>query len=183
MFYKIIIVLFSLSITSCKCQEQTKNTPNGKENKMVQEENILFEEVYFQRWVAGIQGGGAGITVNLNVKKPLDKAITLTKLQLKVYETTTIEKIDDLHYIARINTHTNDLKLDEDPKKEYGNEIPLKSDINLKEGQVKIFFTKNGKSSFQLVEDVQEKEMLAYPSMRPQNDEEKTKELTIFVVK
>ena len=60
-------------------------------------------------------------------------------------------------------------------KEEYGNEIPPKSDVNLKEGQVKIFFTKNGKSGFQLVEGVQEKEMLAYPSMRPQNDEEKQK--------
>ncbi|NJM80014.1 MAG: hypothetical protein HC854_11045 [Flavobacterium sp.] len=107
-----------------------------------------MKKVYFQRWVAGIQGGGAGITVNLNLKKPLDKAISLTKLQLKVYETTTIEKIDDLHYIARINTHTNDLKLDEDPKKEYGNEIPPKSDVNLKEGQVKIFFTKMVNQAF-----------------------------------
>ena len=175
MFYKIIIVLFSLSIMSCKCQEQTMNSQNGKENKMVQEENISFEEVYFQNWVAGIQGGGAGITVYLNLKKPLDKTITFNKLQLKVYETATIEKIDDLHYVARINTHTNDLKLEEDPKKEYGNEIPPKSGVNLKEGQVKIFFTKNDKSLFQLVEGVQEKEMLAYPSMRPQNDEEKQK--------
>lgn len=171
MFYKIIIVLFSLSVTSCKCQEQTRNTTNGKENKMAQEENIQFEGVYFQKWVAGIQGGGAGITVYLNLKNPLDKAVTFTKLQLKVYETTTIEKIDDLHYIARINTHTNDLNLEEDPKKEYGNEIPPKSGVNLKEGQVKIFFTKKGKTHFQLVEDVQEKEMLAYPSMRPENND------------
>lgn len=151
------------------------NSQNRKENKITQEENIPLEEIYYQKWVAGIQGGGAGITVYLNLKKPLDKAITFTKLQLKVYETTTIEKIDDLHYVARINTHTNDLKLEEDPKKEYGNEIPPKSDVNLKEGQVKIFFTKSGKSVFQLVEGVKEKEMLAYPSMRPQNDEEKQK--------
>lgn len=171
MFYKIIIVLLSLSITSCKCQEQTRNNQNGKENKVSQEDNIVFEEIYYQSWVAGIQGGGAGITVYLNLKKPIETTIAFEKLQVKVYETTTIEKIDDLHYVARINTHTNDLKLEEDPKKEYGNEIPPKSDVNLKEGQVKIFFTKNGKSSFQLVEGVQEKEMLAYPSMRPENND------------
>lgn len=173
MFYKIIIVLLSLSITSCKCQEQTRDNQNGKENKVSQADNIPFEEIYYQSWVAGIQGGGAGITVYLNLKKPLDTTIAFEKLQVKVYETTTIEKIDDLHYVARINTHTNDLKLEEDPKKEYGNEIPAKSDINLKEGQVKLFFTKNGKSLFQLVEGVQEKEMLAYPSMRPENNDKK----------
>ena len=173
MFYKIVLLLFTLTIASCKCQKQTSNSQN--EFKVVQEEVLKHQEVSYRRWVAGIQGGGSGITIFIDLKEPLNQNLTFKKVQITTFESSSIEKIDDLHYVAHVKTYTNDLKLDENPKEEYGNEIPPKSDVNLKEGQVKIFFTKNGKSGFQLVEGVQEKEMLAYPSMRPQNDEEKQK--------
>lgn len=168
MFYKIILVLFSLAITSCKCQEQTKNTPNGKENKMVQEENILFEEVYYQKWVAGIKGGGSGINFYVVLKAPLEKGIVLEKVQFESYEGLFIKQSDTV-YVANIKTNLNDLVLDEDPKNEYGNKPPA---TKLKSKEANLYYLVKGKEVIHNFKNVKEKEMLAYPSMKPQNNEE-----------
>lgn len=170
MFYKIAVVLFSLSITSCNCQKQTVTTQN--EYKATQEEILKFEEVSYRKWVAGIQGGGSGITIYIDLKEALGQNIKFEKAQINTFETSSIEKIDDLHYLAHVKTHTNDLKLDENPEEEYGNEVPKKTDISLKEGQVKLFFSKNGKEVYQMIEKVKQKPMIAYPSTRPKNNEE-----------
>ena len=168
MFYKIILALFSLAITSCKCQEQTKNTPNGKENKMVQEENILFEEVYYQKWVAGIKGGGSGINFYVVLKAPLEKGIVLEKVQFESYEGLFIKQSDTV-YVANIKTNLNDLVLDEDPKNEYGNKPPV---TKLKSKEANLYYQVKGKEVIHNFKNVKEKEMLAYPSMKPQNNEE-----------
>ncbi|KIX21211.1 hypothetical protein SY27_10670 [Flavobacterium sp. 316] len=152
---RILINLFLISFLSCS---------SGKETTQ-DNDSIKIQEIYYQKWVAGIQGGGSGINVHLTLEEGLNEEITLDKLQIKDVETTTIQKTDDLHYVASLKTKLNQLTLDENPINEYGNEVPQEKEIRLKEGQVKLFFTIGTKQFYKIIENVKEKPMIAYPSM------------------
>ena len=159
---KFIINLLLVSLFSCSTVKEIKQDTSM----------MKIQEVYFQKWVAGIQGGGSGIDVYINLEKPLEEGVSLNKIQMKDIETTVIQKIDDLKYVGRFKTKLNQLNLDANPEKEYGNEAPEKTKNNLKEGEVRIYFAKNEKEFFKTIANVQEKPMLAYPTMKPQNNEE-----------
>lgn len=159
---KFIINLLLVSLLSCSSVKEMKQDTSM----------IKIQEVYSQKWVAGIQGGGSGIDVYLNLGDSLEEGVSFNRIQIKDIETTVIQKTDDLKYIARFKTDLNQLNLDENTEKEYGNQAPQKKEFKLKEGQVKIYFTKNGQEFYKLIENVQEKPMMAYPSMKPQNNEE-----------
>jgi hypothetical protein len=159
MIYKIITLFFSLSFFSCgTCKEAIQST----EKIQLQEE---IQEVYFQGWVAGVRGGGAGIGFYVNFKNPLKDNITLEKVHFRTYEAS-FNKVNDTNYIANINTGQNQrdeilVETDEKVKKEV-----KASNINLKGNQAILFFKKDGKLYSKTIEDVKEKEMIAYPSMR-----------------
>jgi len=159
MIYKIITLFFSLSFLSCgTCKETIQST----EKIQLQEE---IQEVYFQGWVAGVRGGGAGIGFYVNFKNSLKDNITLEIVHFKTYEAK-FTKVNETNYIANINTGQNQrdeilVETDENIKKEI-----KVSNINLKGNQAILFFRKDGKLYSKTIEDVKEKEMIAYPSMR-----------------
>ena len=159
MIYKIITLFFSLSFFSCGT---FKDSTQSTEKIQLQEE---IQEVYFQGWVAGVRGGGAGIGFYVNFKKPLEENITLEKVHFRTYEAIFI-KANDLSYIANINTGQNQrdevfVETTDEVHKE-----PVNSNINLKGNQAILFFRKDGKLYSKTIENVKEKEMIAYPSMR-----------------
>ncbi len=126
--------------------------------------------IYYQKWIAGVQGGGSGINIHINFKTPLEENITLEKVQILNYETSEINKTNNNQYVCAVRTEFNTKILDENPENEYGNQPPIinKRDA-LDEGVVKLYFKKNGKTVTQTFNNVKEKELLAYPSAKPRN--------------
>lgn len=152
---KILLVLITFTIISCSSSKEV--SPNLSEN---------IESIYYQKWIAGVQGGGSGINFHVNLNLPLEENIKLEKVQFDVYEVA-FEKISETEYVAKINTHQNDLILDENPQKEYGNEAPK---VSLKSNEANLIFSINGKEVIKNIQKVKEKPMIAYPSMeRPKN--------------
>jgi hypothetical protein len=159
MVCKIITLFFSLSFFSCG---STNEVIQSVEKAQLQEE---IQEVYFQGWIAGVRGGGAGIGFYVNFKKPLEDEVTLEKVHFRTYEAM-FNKVNDTNYIANITTGQNQrdeilVETDEKVKKEV-----KASNINLKGNQAILFFKKDGKLYSKTIENVKEKEMIAYPSMR-----------------
>lgn len=152
---KILVALILFSLVSCSSSKEV--SANLSEN---------IESIYYQKWIAGVQGGGSGINFHVNLNLPLEENIKLEKVQFDVYEVV-FEKISETEYVAKINTHQNDLILDENPKKEYGNEAPK---VSLKSNEANLIFSINGKEVNKNIQNVKEKPMIAYPSMeRPKN--------------
>ena len=151
---KLAITLFLLGIFSCS---SLKEVPQDLS------ENI--ETVFYQKWVAGIQGGGSGINFHVIFKEPLDEEYTLDSV---IFQTKNgiFEKISETEYLAKIDTHQNDLILDENPQKEYGNKAP---EVKLKFGEANLYFKIKGKETIKNFQNVKEKPMLAYPSVKPKN--------------
>ena len=125
-----------------------------------------IKEIYSQAWVAGIRGGGAGINVFVNLNTPFEQGLVLEKIQFKTYEAP-FEKTNELSYVARIDTGQNKLKTINvevtDAEKET---VVSEPKINLKEKQAILFFKKEGIEYYKIVENVEEREMIAYPSVR-----------------
>ncbi|WP_130733173.1 hypothetical protein [Flavobacterium sp. J27] len=172
MFHKLIsLFISSIAIISCNSSKETTKTEKqviqSSENNF---QNILLpiQEVYYQKWVAGIKGGGSGIDLYIVLKDPLDKGVFFENVRYDVYDAL-IEKVSDTSYAAHMRTPLNDMILDENPKKEFGNQVP---NTKLKPNEAIITYTINEKRFSQHFENVKEKEMLAYPSTKPQDNEE-----------
>ncbi|BCY27957.1 hypothetical protein [Flavobacterium okayamense] len=163
--YKLCILLFSFFSFSCNCEKKIIE----QTNKEFLSQDFPISEIYYQSWVAGIRGGGSGINVHLTFKKKLPSNVRLKSMQLLHYTTFEIDIMENSQYIGRIKTERNQLNLDENPVDEYGNEVPVKKDNSLKEGQVLLTFEKDGKEFTRLIENVKQVEMLAYPSAKPRN--------------
>lgn len=152
------LITFFLSIVLLSCGSSKTDIQNL-------EDQTQIKEVYSQAWVAGVRGGGAGINVFVNLNSPFEKGLVLEKIHFKNYEAT-FEKTNELSYIARIDTGQNKLK---NINIETTNEVEVmveKPEINIKEKQAILFFSKEGKMYSKIIENVEEREMIAYPSVR-----------------
>lgn len=130
------------------------------------EDLVLIKEIYSQEWVAGIRGGGAGINIFINLNSSIENEIVLKKIQYKTYEVPVI-KVNELSYVARIDTGQNKLKASDADKGIYDEDITInKTDFNLKNKQAILFYKKGNKYFSKIIDYVEEREMITYPSMR-----------------
>ena len=155
---KILVLLSLFGFFSCS---------SSKEIPEEISENI--ENIYFQRWVAGIQGGGSGINFHIVFKKPLDDNFELEKVSFQTYEGV-FEKISETEYVAKFNTQQNDLTLDVNPEKEYGNKAPVENILEPNEALLYFLIKSRGKYLVRSAKNVKEKSMIAYPSMNKQKN-------------
>lgn len=154
---KIILAFILIGIVSCS---------NSKDLEL-QKASDTIDAVYFQKWIAGVRGGGSGVNFYVNLKAPLEKDVILEKVQFESYEASFV-KTSDTSYVAYIKTdgNQNDMVLDSNPEKEYGNKA---QDFNLKPNEANLYFRFNGKESIKNLQNIKEKPMLAYPSVKPKN--------------
>jgi hypothetical protein len=138
-------MLFLFMFFSCTSQKQVSN-------QVLQS----IQDVYFQSWIAGVRGGGAGINFHVNFKTPLSDDIQLQKVIFKGKEAV-FSTQDSFHYIAYIVT------------KQGGGLNPTEEEVQnnplTEETSATLFFIVKGKPVIQVLKNVKEKEMLAYPSM------------------
>lgn len=154
---KIILAFILIGIVSCS---------NSKDLEL-QKASDTIDAVYCQKWIAGVRGGGSGVNFYVNLKAPLEKDVILEKVQFESYEASFV-KTSDTSYVAYIKTdgNQNDMVLDSNPEKEYGNKA---QDFNLKPNEANLYFRFNGKESIKNLQNIKEKPMLAYPSVKPKN--------------
>lgn len=164
---KFITFISGLLMLSCSCKQNLENSQKSSES--IQEFSV--QSVHYQRWVAGVRGGGSGINVFVKFKGELPKEVQLEKVLILDYESiSVVYNPDEKKYIAAVKTEANQMNLEGNPNNEYGNEAPIhKTTANLPKGEVILAFKKDGKTFTQRVTNAIELEMLAYPSARPRN--------------
>jgi hypothetical protein len=160
-----VFVLAAISLFSCACKkEMAANTS----------ENIDY--IYFQKWIGGNALSGSGTNLYLKFEKPLVKDTYLQKAFFQNQEAD-FDKIDETNYVAHFyGKSTEDLILDGDTDKEYGNEPPEDKrempdfPYDLKPTEAVLEFHINNKATHVKITNIKEKELIAYPSMdRPKN--------------
>jgi hypothetical protein len=126
-----------------------------------------IQEMYFQNWVGGRPEVGGGTNFVIQFKSPLPADIQIKNVLFRG-KSADFETKPNNQYVAYFrHTPKNDLILEDDATKEYGNEAP---DLTSTESNAaEIFFIKDQKKYSYKVKTVVEKEMLAYPSAKPRN--------------
>lgn len=166
----ILMLLTSLLLDSCSCLKD-----GSKINTIVLQEKPSFEigNIWFQKWIAGVQGVVSGIHMYLQVETNKNHVV-FDSLYFRGQKAKL--NIGKIGYIASFKTPLNqkkDLIMDGDPRQEYGNEPPQDDKsvpFKLQENECVIQYTQNGISKYYKFADVVEKQTEYYPSA-PNNKE------------
>ena len=157
--FSILMLLVMASFSQCSSSKQLqKNAP------------VEIEQVYFQKWVGGIEGGGSGLNLMIPVKS---MEVQLDSAYFRGRGVKLESRGTDLIYIGRFDSNFNkkkDMVMSSDPKAEYGNkapEIPQKIPFELEDDECIVSFMDGVTTKYFKVENVVEKEMIAYPSPPP----------------
>jgi hypothetical protein len=160
-YKKIFILIIPFSLFFCASKQKVQAT-------FPQE----IETVYFQKWIGGQEQTGSGTNFHIIFKKALSKEIQLNKIYFQNQEAT-FDQENEATFVAHFYQQPkNDIILDVDPKKEIGNKPPkiLKPKYNLKPNEAIVEYTKNNKKSLFKIKNIKERELIAYPSMRRQDN-------------
>ena len=148
----IIVAFFVGFLVSC-----------GTANKAEAQSEIKVAEAFYQGWIGGVRGGGGGINFNLKLISELPKGVELKRVIFKGFEVPFTQQ-DALSYNAAIITGVNQERFEGDKKSTSSSP---KNNIELKDNEAILVFSKNGKEYEQKTTNVVEKPALDYPSARP----------------
>ncbi len=160
----ILMFIFMTSFSQCSSSKKLQSkTP------------IEFGDAYFQKWVAGVKGGGSGI----NIFIPINESISEEFILDSVYFRGKVAKLevkpnDKTLYIGRFKTGFNTMKPDiimsSDSKEEYGNQLPKieeKIPFDLKDNECIVSYKKSDKTKYYKIENIIEKQAQHFPSVPP----------------
>lgn len=155
---KIIIFCFiGLVFNSCSSQKEVKKTP------------FKTEEVYYQGWIGGQEQTGSGINFYLKFKEPISANFLLKKVYFRGKEAN-FEKRGDALFIAYFYQRPNNPDLIPSENEEPKEVKPLPDFAkNLKPNEAIVEFEQDNKTQVYKIENIKEKELIAYPSARPRN--------------
>lgn len=158
--YKILSLLFVLIIcTQCASQQIDKKSP------------VEIKDAYFQKWISGIEGGGSGFMVYIEVKEKTD--VQLEYAYFKGKKIKLEHKLSELVYVGHYSVVSKrpELIMSDNPKEEFKNQLPNveeKIPFTLKENECMVSYIKNGRKGFFKLQNITEREMEAYPMQRRQ---------------
>jgi len=131
-----------------------------------------IESVYFQKWIGGQEQSGSGVNFHLTFKNALPQNTTLEKLYFQNKEGI-FERESNVKYVGLIYSkpQNQDLILDGESQKEYGNKAPeiTQPKFELQPNEAILEFRMGTEVRYYKIVDLKEKELLAYPSTRPRN--------------
>jgi hypothetical protein len=132
-----------------------------------------IKSVYFQKWIGGQEETGNGINFYIEFKKRLSKEIKLDKIYFRNQETNLKEVSKNIFVAHFYKKNINqDLILDSDSLKEYGNKAPviIKPKLDLNPNEALLEYTENDKTLFFKIMNPKENPTIAYPSInKPKN--------------
>ncbi len=159
---KSLLVLFLISFISIQC---TSNKVNSSSYAFTKKIPFKIELASFQKWVGGRPNTG-GINVKLYMDHTKDivfKSLYFRgrKSEFKSYSNE--KNRNGIKLIAAFNKeYKNDISLQDDSKKEYGN-IKLQIPFKLKNDEAVIAYEENGKLHFYKIKNMEELEPAYYP--------------------
>ncbi|MAO07424.1 MAG: hypothetical protein CL596_01790 [Alteromonas sp.] len=161
---KPIIHLFFIAI----CNLLFFNCAGGKDFQLEKNPPSQIRQAYFQKWIAGVQGGGSGTNVHFVIELEEQEA-TLEALYFQNEKAALRENPNKKgSYTANfLNESNRDVIMDESPVKESQNTPPEKIPFDLLKNEAVISYTIKGQTAYYKVENLEEKPLLAYPSTNP----------------
>ena len=164
----IFVFIVSTIFSSCSSTKVSNNQNINTQIPQKLEEKVPFEigDIHFQKWAAGVQNGGSGIHMYIQVltnrSKVVFDSVYFREMKAKM-------KIGKMGYFASFNTITKkkqDIIMSNDSNAEYGNTIPSisKFPFDLKDDECVISYIEDEITKYYKVENLVEKQAQYYPS-------------------
>ncbi|MEZ4792929.1 MAG: hypothetical protein R2783_05565 [Gelidibacter sp.] len=142
--------------------------------KLQKKAPITIENVYCQKWTAGVKGGGSGINLFIPVSAEMPQTIQLDSVYFRG-KAAKLEKTkaQNILYVGRLETNFNskqNIIMSSDPNEEYGNEPPKlekKIPFDLNDSECVVSFKEGGETKYFKIENITEKPSQNYPSAPP----------------
>jgi hypothetical protein len=158
--FLILILLVMASFSQCSSSK-----------KLQKKAPLTLDQVYYQKWIAGLEGGGAGLNIFIPTG---DASIKLDSVYFRGKAAKLeVNNLNRTIYIGRFISDFNkkkDLIMSNEPNAEFGNvmpKIPQKIPFVLKDNECIISY-KDGKiTKYFKVNNVIEKNLIPYPSAPP----------------
>ena len=135
--------------------------------KLQAEAPLTIGKVYYQVWIAGIEGGGSGLNIFIPAK---NTSIVLDSVYFRGKAAKLETKpIDKSLYIGRFISQSNkrqDIIMSSDAKAEYGNKPPIiykQIPFELKDDECVISYIEGNKAKYFKIVNVVEKASKHYP--------------------
>lgn len=125
--------------------------------------------VYYETWIAGIQGGGSGTNLFVSKSVLTNKKLISAYFRGKVTDFEVL-KPSSVYYIGRFKEEANlkrDLNMDNDVIKEYGNKAPMISlyfPFELLSDEAVVSYLENDIMKYLKLTNISQKESIPYPS-------------------
>jgi hypothetical protein len=159
---KYLYLFAIILLSSCSSQKISKTMSTDDFNSA--------EQPYFEEWSGGAPGSGNGVT--LYFPTSILEGHTLAAVYFRGMENNIARFIanDKRMLISRFTYPSVAYNMNADSKKEYGNSVPNYEEIpfELLNNQAVIAFEANGKMQYVKLENITQKETIAYPSAPPQ---------------
>ena len=129
---------------------------------------VQFGDVYYQVLTAGVQGGGSGLNIFIQVR---DNSVVFDSVFFREQGTKlVVSPQENGLYIGRFQTETNQAKtiiLSSDPKEEYANKMPEKKEkipFQLNDDECVVSYKIESQVLYYKISNVVQKEPLNYPN-------------------
>lgn len=129
-----------------------------------------IKEIYIQKWVSGVRGGGSGTNFYIKLKKPLSNTIQLEKIYFQKQQAKLHFRGDNLytaHFISNINREGNDLESNSSSQYVVKPINNTKQNSNfkfvLKDNEAVLEYVENNKTKFFKIKKIKEIPMIPYP--------------------
>ena len=158
------VSVFLFSFSNCGSSQTNSYT-------LTQDPPFSIDDVYYQKWVAGVQGGGSGINVHITFKD-FREDVRIDS----IYFRNKVEKAQNApqqreQYVGYFKTETNRaINMDINPKEEAKNIPPTPFPFKLSENEAVVSYYKNGIIKYYKIKGIRQKQMLAYPQSKPRSD-------------
>lgn len=140
-------VFFTLLFISCVTSQNSKESKNSVNN------------ITARQWIAGVQGGGGGVVLNVYLNKNTNSLLIPTHIQYQGRQAELI-LVEPGQYQGNIKTMEN---------REETVPTPT-ANFNLKPTEARVLFVFNNKKQSIIFANVKELELIAYPTAKPIED-------------
>jgi hypothetical protein len=164
----IVMASFSQCLSSKELQPKDSNTYVFHAFKGI-------DNIYYQSWIAGIEGGGSGINIFITTNDEIPEGLILDSVYFRGKAAKLeVKPNDKMLYIGRFKTGFNVMKqvivMSSDSKEEYGNQLPkveTKTPFDLKDNECVVSYKKGDETQYYKIENIIEKQAQHFPSAPP----------------
>ncbi len=155
------------------CSFANCGSGNTNTSYLAFEDNPPFsiEEASYQLWAAGTPEGGSGVNVFVNFSD-IQQGVVFKEIYFRGKQTQVVTspavRVQYVGYFK--NEPRRDIIMDSNPINEAANTPPKKIPFQLYDDEAVISYVFNGKTNYFRIENLERKEMLAYPTSNPKGD-------------